>query len=317
MSQLTDYIDRWKDARVLVVGDVMLDRYLRVTHAGQCPESDDAPIYRPQRSDRAPGGAANAAVNVRRLGGRVVLIGAVGPDYASRELRDLLHEADVDSRLVISPGQPTTTKTRLVGSGGRMLTRIDEDQAGLTLSEDRALATEIRNAVFLTRPDAVLLSDYSKGVLIPGSEVCAMLRELNPLIEHAILDPRRSLLGGEIAVDAVTPNRREAAALGGPKRERFFERLPGLQAIVETLGEKGAILRRKTLPDRLIRTRAAQSPQVCGAGDTFTAALVLARVAGADWVDATVIANAAAGVAVRHAGTYAPNAVEVIGALRY
>lgn len=316
MDDLIHYVRRWADVRLLVVGDVMLDVYTQLRASGRrCPEAD-APIFRVLAGSAAPGGAANVAVNARRLGARPILIGAIGSDAAGSGLRRMLEKADVDSRLVVA-SQPTTTKTRLVDRDG-LVARLDHDQHSLTDSEDRILAAEITNTIHLLRPSAALLSDYSKGVLDPNGEAVSVLRRFNTTFDVLVLDPRSSLLGGRVPLDAITPNQREAAALGGTNRQRFFDTIPELQVVVETRGARGAIVRGRpgfSHPDEIIPTVAATRPHVCGAGDTFAAALTLARAADATWADAARIANAAAGIAVRHAGTHAPSADALVEVL--
>lgn len=301
-SHLSSLIDQWKDRRVLVVGDVMLDSYVVLKQAGACPEAD-APIWKQINRVTFPGGAANAAVNLAALGASPILIGAVGADGEAGELDAMLGRLKIDSRLIVSRSQPTTTKSRLYG-GGHMIARIDNDQEGLTEEEERALASEIRNVIHLFRPDGLLLSDYSKGVLRAEGETVAILGDLIDMVPHSLLDPRRSVLGGRVAIDAVTPNEREAVAIGGKNRQRFFAAIPDLKAVVETRGAKGAVIRKVDGNVAIcpVRGRIAD-PNVCGAGDTFAAALLLARMAGADYLDATRVANFAASIVVREAGT--------------
>lgn len=317
MIHLTEYIERWQDRRILVVGDVMLDSYTIVAPDGACPEDTDAPIWRILRQQFYAGGAANAAVNLASLGALPVVCGAIGNDLEGSELDEILEDHKVDARLVFTRGQSTTMKSRIF-SAGKMIARVDRDQTLLNPDEDLALAAEIRNAIYLLNPDAILLSDYSKGVLDPKGEVVAVLADMNAQVDHIILDPRRSILDGHVAIDAITPNHREAMMIGGAtgSRKRFFDLIPGLKAVVETRGSWGAVLHERGQPDFLVRTAAVDNPQVSGAGDSFAAALTLARVADASWHDAARIANAVARIAVSHTGTIAPSAHALRVALR-
>jgi D-beta-D-heptose 7-phosphate kinase/D-beta-D-heptose 1-phosphate adenosyltransferase len=311
MSHLKRFIDRWHNRRVLVVGDVMLDEYISVRDTGQkCPEDDGAAVLGVKNRFTYAGGAANAAVNLATLGANVTMLGAIGDDQAGLELDSKLANHYIGARLVVTPDQPTTTKRRII-SNGKMIARIDENQRALTIEEDRQLASELRNAVFLLGPDAILLSDYSKGVLDSKSEVVETLADVAEIVPTIVLDPRRSMLDGRVSLDAVTPNRRESIMLGGPGSKRWFDTIPDLRVVVETRGAWGAVIREPGRPDYLSRTVQVERADVCGAGDTFAAALTLARTAGADWLEAVEIANVAAGEAVRHLGTYAPSADEV------
>ena len=318
MRKLTDYVRSWIGCRVLVVGDVMLDEYIYASANGVNPEDPDASLWRVDRIERYLGGAANAAMNLRTLGAKPIIIGAVGRDVYGQVIDSLLVANGIDSRLVVVGDQPTTSKIRL-HIGGQLIGRLDEDQSHFPKSlrraeEDRQLATEIRNAILLFTPSGILLSDYSKGVLSP--EVTSVLAEMGDFVDHFILDPKRSTFGGLLPIDAVTPNRYEAASLGGPDRRRFFSVIPGLQAVIETRGKRGADLRQKDYPAFPVPIRnPVENPHVCGAGDTFAAALTLARIAGAGWLDSTYLANAAAKTAVRHPGTTAPSYQSLIAEL--
>jgi len=160
---LASLVRRFPDARVLVLGDVMLDRYVSGSASRLSPEAP-IPVLRPSSSWATLGGAANVALNVATLGGRVALVGVIGKDAAGDEVARLLAAAPgVTPHLVVAPGRPTTAKTRFL-VGVHQLLRLDEE---VTAAIDAAMATALleRFAGALDAADIVVLSDYAKGVL--------------------------------------------------------------------------------------------------------------------------------------------------------
>ncbi len=293
--------------RVLIVGDVMLDRYYEGSVDRISPEAP-VPVLHVRRVFHRPGGAANVAVNVAAMGGDVRLVGATGDDEAGRRLREVLAADGVDGAdLVAAPGGPTTVKTRLIASHNQIARFDEERRLDDPAARERILA---RTAAAVEAVDLVLLSDYLKGVCDPA--VC-----------RAVIDRARSC-GIPVIVDSknhdyeifrgttvITPNRHEAAAAAGcairtPEdglraartiRERF-----GIAAAVVTLGEQGMVFVTDTEAD-VIPTRARQVYDVTGAGDSVVAALSVALGKGFSMRQACLLANAAAGLQVARVGT--------------
>lgn len=293
--------------RVLLIGDLMLDRYLDGTVDRISPEAP-VPVLHVRRSFHRPGGAANVAVNIVAMGGVPVLLGAVGADEAGRVLRAMLDEEGVDAgQLVVTRTAPTTLKTRLL-AGHNQIARFDEE----AILDDPGVRHEvIRRGVSLTAgANGVVISDYAKGMCAP--DVCqAVIRSARERAVPVIVDPKGQDFSKYAGATVVTPNRAEAVAvvgfpIHGPDdalraaqviRERF-----AIEAAVITLGEQGMVV---VSPgdSAVIPTQARQVFDVTGAGDSAVATLAVALGRGAALRDACFLANAAAGLQVSRVGT--------------
>lgn len=294
-------------AEILLVGDVMLDRYFQ----GKCdrisPEAP-VPVLHVRNSFDRPGGAANVAVNVAAMGCRPRLIGAVGTDAAATRLRAVLETdgAPADG-LVATPEIPTTTKNRLLAAH-QQIARFDEERL-LTDGGVRGQIIDRIETLFATTRLAII-SDYAKGVC--DSEVCRRV------IEGAacrglpiVVDPKDADFTKYAGATVVTPNRMEAAAVvGRPVRDpddairaarEIRSRWP-IEAVVVTLGEQGLVLV-SPAGVTMIPTQAKQVYDVTGAGDTFVATLAAALSQGMALEDACGLANVAAGLQVSRIGT--------------
>jgi len=298
----------WQGCHVLVVGDVMLDRTTRVKPVGQSAEQGDAMVYRTLSTIEVPGGAGNAAMNLAAMGAKPTLVAATGlNDEGGRKLNYLLAKGGVIPKLVGDATACTTIKHRVEGERG-MLFRLDQDMAEVHGLNGIQLADAIRSQLHGTNYHGLLLSDYTKGVF-STPQVREVLSQHH--VPHSVLDPRRGLLARSVPVDAVTPNIKETMSIGGFHRLRFFL-IPDLEVVVETRGLEGArIYHHNTLTATDVGTVPVAGASVCGAGDTFAAALLLGRMAGGDWLHSTLVANAAARAAVLNPGTYAVTAQDI------
>jgi D-beta-D-heptose 7-phosphate kinase/D-beta-D-heptose 1-phosphate adenosyltransferase len=288
--------------RVLVVGDVILDEWLTGSAERLCREAP-APVVAVDSRTVAPGGAANTAVNLAALGADVRLVSAVGADDSGRELLAALEKAGVDTAaVVVEPGRRTTAKRRVV-AGEQVLVRLDDgdrDQAPLT--EVPGLADEW---------DAVIVCDYGTG-LLTETVLDAVRRTRPPLVVVDAHDPAR---WARLCPDLVTPNAGEAAAvLGGPipagEALRFLDEhrgtlltRTGAHAVVVTLDRDGAVLLDGARPVHRTWARPVPDNHTAGAGDTFCAALTVARCGGLPAVVAVELAQAAADVVVHRPET--------------
>ncbi len=302
--------------RVLVVGDLMLDRYLYGTVGRISPEAP-VPVVGVRAERNMPGGAANVARNVRALGGQALLCGVVGRDAAGRELLAVLAGEGIDTTGVLQlPGRRTTVKTRIIAER-QQVARVDrEDPAPLPAP---ALAALCREAAGLARSaTGAIIADYDKGAV--GQElVSAVLAAARPRALPVAFDPKRNAdfcLGG---LRAATPNRREAFALArlaeSPPTPDPLRDAPLLKAaaillgrwkpsfLIITLGAQGMLLARPGRAPVHIPTLAREVFDVSGAGDTVIAALLLALGANADPLAAAELATCAAGVVVGKIGT--------------
>jgi rfaE bifunctional protein kinase chain/domain len=297
--------------RVLVAGDLMLDRYWSGEVDRISPEAP-VPIVRKIGAFGVPGGAANTACNVAALGARVTLFGVTGQDEAGVELRAMLSKRGIDgAHISIAAGRPTTVKLRIVAHD-QQIVRIDEED---TAPIDAQLGEQVvkRAASLMPRMDAVLVSDYAKGFAIaPVIEgiVTAAVRHGKPVV----VDPKGSDFERYRGATVLKPNRAELALLTGlPARHheetlhaaRHLLRLAGATSIVVTEGKDGMTLLRPEAPEEHFPSFAREVYDVTGAGDTALATLAVALAAGADLSDAVWLSNLAAALAVGESGTVA------------
>ena len=292
---------------VLVVGDVMLDRYLHGTTERISPEAP-VPVLHVRTSTVRPGGAANVAVNVAALGGTPWLVGAVGEDAAAEHLRVALAEEGVaDEALAATATVPTTTKTRLL-AGHHQIARFDEEQSLVDQAARRTLLDRARRLVGDAR--VAILSDYAKGVC--DAEVCRTVIETGRRAgATVIVDPKDADFTKYAGASVITPNRGEAAAVVQfPIRDpddairaarRIADRF-AIGAVIVTLGEQGMVVVAEG-DVSLIPTQARRVFDVTGAGDTAVAMLAVALAEGADLPQACFLANVAAGLQVGRIGT--------------
>ena len=286
---------------ILVVGDVMLDRYLLGEVTRISPEAP-VPVLRTVREQTRPGGAANVAANVAAMGARCTLLGVVGADAAAREVERLVVAHGAEAALVADPGQATTQKTRLV-AGSQQIVRFDTD-ASVT---DTARATLLQHfTAALPGADLVILSDYAKGSL---DDVAGFLAAARAAGVRCLVDPKQADPARYAGAFLLKPNRREFEQLFGTagtmaERAAVALALHGLDHLVVTLGADGMLLVSADDVVRQVATEAQEVFDVSGAGDTVIAALAVALAGGASVADAVISANTAASIAVSHAGTY-------------
>ncbi|MDP9737053.1 D-glycero-beta-D-manno-heptose 1-phosphate adenylyltransferase [Curtobacterium sp. 260] len=308
-----------REPLVVVIGDCILDRWT-VGEAERVSREAPAPVVRVTETVAVPGGAANTAVNARALGARVRMVGLIGDDESGRVLLDRLETAGVDTtHLVEVAGARTTTKSRVVG-GDRVVVRVDEiaatpdAHAGARLGE--AVARAVRGA------DAAVVCDYGLGV--QPEDVVPVLDRDRP--GAVVVDAHDLTRWADLHPDLVTPNAGETAGLLGRDLGAGSARVPvvvdarqevlarsGARAAVVTLDRDGTVLLEPGA-DQAFRTRAtpASEQQASGAGDTFCAAATVALAVRAPLRDAIAVAQAAADVVVREAGTSVCTAAALI-----
>lgn len=289
-------------ARVLVVGDVMLDRYWFGEVERISPEAPVPVVHVAKREDRL-GGAANVARNAVALGAQVTLVGLVGQDEAAARVSSLLGEAGVQAHLVADAHHPTTLKMRVLGRQQQLL-RIDfEEKPTPSLLESLAE----RVAPLLAQHDVVVFSDYAKGALAQVEKLIAMAREKRLPI---LVDPKGSNYQRYRGATLVTPNRSEMQqAVGQWQTEsELSERAQALRAELEleallvTRSEQGMTLFTDSGSDH-VDAQAHEVFDVSGAGDTVLATLAVMRAAGVPWAESMRWANRAGGIVVGKLGT--------------
>ena len=289
-------------ARVLVVGDVMLDRYWFGEVERISPEAPVPVVHVAKREDRL-GGAANVARNAVALGAQVTLVGLVGQDEAATRVRSLLGEAGVQAHLVTDAHHPTTLKMRVLGRQQQLL-RIDfEEKPTPALLE--SLAEHV--APLLAQHDVVVFSDYAKGALAQVEALIALAREKGLPI---LVDPKGSNYQRYRGATLVTPNRSEMQQAVGvwhsepdlSERAQALRNELELEALLVTRSEQGMTLFTDAGSDH-VDAQAHEVFDVSGAGDTVLATLAVMHAAGVPWAESMRWANRAGGIVVGKLGT--------------
>ncbi len=309
MKGLAPLLKKIAHLRILVVGDVMLDHYIWGDATRISPEAP-VPVVDIARDSWTAGGAANVALNIASLGASCTVAGFIGTDDAGARLTTILHSKRIAT--IATPGNaPTILKTRVLVQH-QQLCRLDREAPPIAYHLAPAKA-ETLLAKEIAACDAVILSDYAKGILT--DEVVARVTKLAQAAGKFIaLDPKPKRSLTFYGLDLITPNKREALQLAGiePLPHTPFPaadvcaKLHALYAtknLVITLGEEGMLLSANGKIRKTIPTAAREVYDVSGAGDTSLAALVLALAAGATLETAAHFANAAAGVVVGKLGT--------------
>ena len=306
---LDELFRRFARAKVLVVGDLILDQFIWGKVERISPEAP-VPVVEVEKESRLLGGAANVAHNIRTLGGQVEICGLLGGDSEGEELWERLKAIGVGIRgIVVDGGRPTTIKTRVI-AGGQQVVRFDrERRTPLPVPEEQKIRQHLRE--LWEGVDCVLISDYGKGVITRGvMEEVLGLKGKRP--KKVVVDPKMGNFHLYRNVSIMTPNLREAEAASGMKimdqttlKEvgRKILRRFRLEALLITRGEEGMALfvpRKQMVP---IPTVAREVYDVTGAGDTVAAVLSLCLASGLDYLEASAIANCAAGVVVGKLGT--------------
>jgi D-beta-D-heptose 7-phosphate kinase/D-beta-D-heptose 1-phosphate adenosyltransferase len=319
--ELADIVRHFPTARVLVIGDIILDRYVVGSVQRLSPEAP-IPVLRPSVHRATLGGAANVAMNIATLGGQATLVGVIGNDEAGGILRDLVAKAtNLHAALVTVPGRPTTSKTRFM-TGSHQLLRLDEETTAPLAS---TAATDVLGQVRLGLEHArvVVLSDYAKGVLCDDvlAEVIAMARATGRIV---IADPKRADFTAYRGATILTPNEHEVRVATRIEADHDAEAdRAGRAALDATAGEavlvtrsaKGLTLVRRDCPAMHLPTRAREVADVSGAGDALVAALAVALATGAKLPAASMLANANAGISVGKQGTATVSRQELLDSL--
>ncbi len=309
----------WANRKLLVVGDVMLDKYIWGEVERVSPEAP-VPVVRTVRHSEQPGGAANVAMNLAKLGAQTQVIGFTGGDLDEAVLAKSLQIHGVSTNFVISEGFPTITKARIVGGRQQML-RLDSERIGERSKGDY---DRLVQAVLEQLPSchAVVLSDYAKGVLTP--EVCqAVIQAARKLSIPVMVDPKSADFGRYRGATTVCPNLGElkaAVGLGSRDLNSLLEAAEAmvlafdLEFLTATLSDKGIALIRPG--NRFMAPAVARQVfDVSGAGDTVIAVLALCAASGLTPEIGVQVANVAAGIVVGKVGTVPVEKHELLAAL--
>jgi len=309
-KRLIKFIDRFPRARVLVVGDVMLDHYIWGRVSRISPEAP-VPVVNVTREDLLLGGSTNVVNNIHALGGGVSVCGVIGRDEAGRQLVHLLRAKGIPiDGLVVEDARSTTIKTRVIAHSQQVVRFDRETRNGIEKDTHRRIFDFVRQRV-KDGLDAIVISDYCKGV-VTRDLVRAIVKLANRNGVIISVDPKVTHFNIYNGVTILTPNTREAS-LGSKieieddrsllKAGALLLRCLKCRAVLVTRSEHGMTLFEQGGKVTHIPTVAREVFDVTGAGDTVISALTLAMASGAGMVDAAKISNNAAGIVVGVVGT--------------
>jgi len=340
MNPYQHIISKFSEKRILVIGDIILDQYIRGTVSRISPEAPVPVVLQQGAAVYTPGGAANVANNLRTLGAHVILVGKMGTDAEGKILiRELKKRKINTSGLFTDRRAPTILKTRIIAEHQQVV-RLDREKS-IYLS-DGPLYQRIQNYVLkhIALSDAVIISDYGKGMISSSlvSYACSLALEKKRIIT---VDPKVEHFSYYHGVTAITPNKRETEnairdikirqntgrrlAINSDKLEtdedlnsagqRLLKFL-NLESLLITLGDQGMRLFEKGRKPIHINTRAREVFDVTGAGDTVISVFTLALTAGATKHEAADIANYAAGIVVGKLGAVPVSRKELLTAIK-
>ena len=303
-------------ANVLVVGDIMLDRYWYGATNRISPEAP-VPVVKINALEERPGGAANVAMNVTSLGGEAKLIGLTGIDEPAKILTEQLQQQHVVCDFVALNSHPTITKLRVL-SRNQQLIRLDFEEPFCDV-DSIPLLQRIENA--LPQAKVMVLSDYAKGVLSSVEAIIKMAQQANVPV---LIDPKGTDFTRYRGATLLTPNMSEFEAVVGPCHSEEDIEVKGhqlirdydIKALLVTRSEKGMTLLQIGQPTYHLPTQAKEVFDVTGAGDTVIATLAASLAAGYTLEDSCFLANASAGVVVGKLGTSTVTQVELEDAIR-
>jgi D-beta-D-heptose 7-phosphate kinase/D-beta-D-heptose 1-phosphate adenosyltransferase len=315
-----EYVGRFASAQIVVLGDVMLDRYFWGDVERISPEAP-VPIVHVTRRSRRLGGAANVAANLRALGVQSEVISVRGSDREGREIARMLSRRGIGGEGVFeSPGRTTTEKVRIIARSQQVVRADFETDDVVDGTARRAIYDRAREKA--ASADALVISDYGKGVVLE-SEIADLIAAWRSRGKPVLVDPHVPHFEWYRGVSVVTPNTREAHMAAGidyrkgknPSTAAFdlVERLK-FEALLVTRGEDGMSLYYGERQEVHIPTVAKHVFDVTGAGDTVISVLAAGMATRADLVDAVVMANAAAGEVIKEVGTSTLSADELIAA---
>ena len=309
MNNLIRVIEQFKNKKILVLGDVMLDKYIWGDVSRISPEAP-VQIVNVSKESYAPGGAANVANNIAALDAKSFMVGVVGKDRTKEQLVSDLKKRNVDvSGLIEDENKRTIRKVRVFGRSQQLL-RFDYEKRGY-------VNADTENKIFgfieknLGNVDAVIVSDYAKGTITKTlmEKLIALCKEKNKII---VVDPKPKHRDFYKNATLITPNHKEAHEMANLAEEpedadiemlgkKLLEEMNS--TILITRGEKGMSLFEKDGKITNIPTFAKEVYDIVGAGDTVVATVALALASGADFEEAAIIANYAAGITVGKVGT--------------
>jgi len=312
---------RISKAKLVIVGDVMLDQFIS-GHVERISPEAPVPVMSRTRSAAMPGGAANVARNLSHLGARVTLIGVTGHDEAATMLKSTIAtEPGIRFRAIADRNRPTTLKTRYTAAGQQILRVDEENTTEITATIARKILAVAEKEIKVA--DALILSDYNKGV-ITRDMAGALIRLAGKAGIPVLVDPKKTDASVFAGASIITPNLGEFRQMTGlpligqndiARASRDLASAHGIGQILTTLGAEGMMLVDASSPPLQIASMARAVFDVSGAGDTVIAMLSAALAVGAESVEAVRLANAAAGIVVGKAGTSSVMPGEILSEL--
>ncbi len=316
MKQRERLVEGFSKASIVVIGDLILDRYIWGKVSRISPEAP-VPVVEVVREDFLLGGATNVAANIVSLGGRVSVAGVTGNDRARDVLIRLMDEKGIDTSGVITDERPTTVKTRVIAHHQQVVRFDKEDHSKINSELLKKILHYVHEKIKKDNINAIIISDYKKGV-VSKELIKGILRYSRPAGIFVAVDPKVGHFPFYRGVSIITPNLKEASEGSGIEikdEHTLFKAgkklLKGLnlEAVLITRSEEGMSLfmknegKKDEIKHYYIPTRAKKVFDVTGAGDTVIATFTLARASGASMIEACEIANYAAGIVVGEIGT--------------
>jgi rfaE bifunctional protein kinase chain/domain len=303
-----DLIGSFKKAKILVIGDFILDQFVWGSVDRISPEAP-VPVVNVQRESYMPGGSLNVANNIRTLGGTVYPCGVLGRDIAGRMLVKAIRAEGIDTGGIVytEKGRPTSVKTRVIAHSQQVVRFDREKNDVLSADIQKKILRYVQHQI--SHADVVILEDYGKGV-IERALIQQVVRFAKRAKKPVLVDPKEKNFPYYTGVTAVTPNRKEAYSAAGLAPDAPLEKVGRAllkkwkcRGVLVTLGEGGMALFEKDAATTYIPTAAQEVYDVSGAGDTVIGTFALALAAKASMRDAASIANLAAGIVVGKLGT--------------
>ena len=345
MSPYQNTIAKFKGKKIVVIGDIILDQYIRGSVSRISPEAPVPVVLQEGEATFTPGGAANVANNLSTLGAEVTLVGKIGRDIEGEILLKELKKRKINTSGIVSEkNAPTILKTRIIADHQQVV-RVDKEKINSPNNSTSAydpILKEIKNTLtkYISLADAVIISDYGKGVVTAAllSEVCSLAIEKKKIIA---VDPKVEHFTYYSGVTTVTPNKKETENairylkirhnagrklginndtlqtdadinLAGQQLLKFLN----LESLLITLGQQGMRLFEKNKKPVHINTRAREVFDVTGAGDTVISVFTLALTTGVSKHEAADIANYAAGIVVAKLGAIPVTKQELLAAVK-
>lgn len=312
MKRLEEFeriIDSFSNSKILIIGDIMMDRYIWGKVSRISPEAP-VPVVDVSKISHLLGGAANVANNIYSLGGKVFMAGVVGSDGVGEELLEMLKERKIDvGGVIVDEERPTTLKTRIIAHNQQVVRFDIEKRERINNRIKRKILNYCLDVIPLC--DAVIISDYGKGV-ISRSLLASIIEETNRLNKILAVDPKVDNFLYYKNVTILTPNKLEASqALRTEIRDegdlieagKRLLSILGARAVLITRGEEGMTLFERNGDITNISTTAKEVFDVTGAGDTVISVVTLALVSGGSFKDSAILSNYAAGLVVGEVGT--------------